>query len=168
MGFHVASQEEILDALQMQMLLNSVQTVPVRLNRETYASHILRTNQQVLIKRLEHLRSGPSQQYGSTNSLGDAVKIRFLDPAQRLQNYEAFVKELTARILSVDKALITSDVNLFELGLDSVKGIMMINVIERETAFKLSAARVLSGEPTVASLAQALDARAEEMADKTD
>ena len=78
------------------------------------------------------------------------------------------MKELTARILSVDKALITSDVNLFELGLDSVKGIMMINVIERETAFKLSAARVLCGEPTVASLAQALDARAEEMADKTD
>ena len=164
MGFHVASHEEILDALQMQMLLNSVQTVPVRLNRETYSSHILRTNQQVLIKRLGHLLSGPSQQYGSTNSLGDVVKIRFLDPAQRLQKYEAFVKELTARILSVDKALITSDVNLFELGLDSVKGMMMINVIERETAFKLSAVRVLSGEPTVASLAQVLDARAEEMA----
>ena len=92
------------------------------------------------------------------------VKIRSLDPAQRLQNYEAFVKELTARILSVDRAFITSDVNLFELGLDSVKGMMMINVIERQTAFKLSAVRVLSGEPTVASLSQVLDARAEEMA----
>ena len=72
--------------------------------------------------------------------------------------------ELTARVLSVDVALVTSDVNLFDLGLDSVTGMMMISVIERSTSFKLPAVSVLSGEATVNSLALALDKCAREMA----
>ena len=117
------------------------------------------------MNRFKHLLTGPSQEYDKTNSLGDVDKIRFLEPALRLKKYEIFVKEVTARVLSVDKALVGNDGNLFDLGLDSVTGMMMISVIERSTSFKLSAVSVMSGDATVASLARALDDCAREIAD---
>ena len=109
--------------------------------------------------------SGPSEKIISSNDFGDVDKIRFLEPAQRLQKYEAFVKELTARVLSVDVALVTSDVSLIDLGLDSANVQTIISAMERSTSFSLSAVRLLSGEVTVTFFARVLDDCAREMAD---
>ena len=86
-----------------------------------------------------------------------------MDTVQRPQMYEAFLKEVTARVLGVDVASVTSNVKLFDLGLDSVTGMMIMSIIERSTSFKLPAVSVLSGEATVASLALALNDIATEM-----
>ena len=164
-GFSTASRQEIRNSLQVQMLLNWMQTVPVKLNREAYSNRVRGENFRLFLKRSQHLLSGPSEKIISSNDFGDVDKIRFLEPAQRLQKYEAFVKELTARVLSVDVALVTSDVNLTDLGLDSVNVMTIISAMERSTSFSLSAVKLLSGEVTVTFFARVLDDCAREMAD---
>ena len=165
MGFYTASRQEIRNSLQVLMLLNWMQAVPVKLNRETYSNRVRGENLRLFLKRSQHLLSGPSEKIIRSNDFGDVDKIRFLEPAQRLQKYEAFVTELTARVLSVDVALVTSDVNLTDLGLDSVNVMTIISAMERSTSFSLSAVKLLSGEVTVTFFARVLDDCAREMAD---
>ena len=165
MGFYTASRQEIRNSLQVQMLLNWMQTVPVKLNREAYSNRVRGENLRLFLKRSQHLLSGPSEKIISSNDFGDVDKIRFLEPAQRLQKYEAFVKELTARVLSVDVALVTSDVSLIDLGLDSASVQTIISAMERSTSFSLSAVKLLSGDVTVTFFARVLDDCAREMAD---
>ncbi|KAL8592692.1 hypothetical protein ACOMHN_037632 [Nucella lapillus] len=159
MGFHLTSKQEIRDMMSMLMLVNWPQSVPVILKKELYASRIRGSPLESLRKRFHHLISGSSQQ--ETNGLSQDMeagdKIRLLDPPHRLQAYQEFVQIVSSRVLSVDKRLVNPDVKLFDLGLDSVTGMMMISVIERHTSLKLSPVSVLSGEATVISVSQALD-----------
>ena len=157
MGFCLTSVQEIKESLPVLMLLNWPQSVPVGLDQGLYAKRMRSTEVEPLIKRLQHLLSVPSQDSSSGGDMENVDKIRFMEPSQRLHNYEAFVRGLAVRLLSADGAQVTSDANLFDLGLDSVTGMMLINIIERSTSFKLPAISVLAGEVTITSLAQLLN-----------
>ena len=163
LGFEVYSVQEIKATLPVLMLLDWPQSVPLTLNKEVYASRVNATSLQRLIKRVQHLLSITAQENSTENIMDSVDKIRTLDVTQRQQKYEEFVRDLAVRLLGCDRH-VSSNTNLFDLGLDSVTGMMMISIIERNTSFKLSAVSVLAGEVTIAALAQLLNKHASETA----
>ena len=162
MGFQLASRQEIRDSLRVLMLLNWPQSVPVTFDRDLYAKRIRGTRIKSMINRFQHLLSALLQESSSMDDQENIDRIRFFDHEQRVQKYEDFIRLVTTRVLSVDEERVTSDVSLYDLGLDSVTGMMLISIIERNTSFKLSAVSVLSEEVTVRSLALLLDSHASE------
>ena len=167
MGFGISDREEIKEQLRAILLFNWTQSVPAKMDRETFSNRIRSSSVRSLILRMQHLLSvshGTSSD--SEADLSSVGEIRQLEPEQRLRGYEDFVKELTGRLLSVDAAGLTNDSDLFDLGLDSVTGMMMVSIIERSTSFQVPVISVLSGEATVGSVAKILDDIAREPQDE--
>jgi aryl carrier-like protein len=160
-GFPPASKELTSDNILSMLRLNLPQVMPVRLNREQYASRLRRAKQPVLLNRFKHLLTHAVEgENEGGNMASNVAQVRFLDSAERLVQYEVFLSELTVRVLGVDDHVVARDVSLISLGLDSVTGMMMLNIIERSTGFKLENVVLLSADVSVASIAQALDAAA--------
>nr|KAG5702446.1 hypothetical protein BaRGS_027533 [Batillaria attramentaria] len=157
MGFHLASQQEITETLRNLLLLNLTQAVPVKIDTELYAKKIHGTGLRPLILRYQHFVPLTTAQTTGIYNFGDLDKVKFLESAERLQAYEAYVTELTCRMLSLDVSYVTGDVSLLDLGLDSVTGNMMINQIHRDTTFKVEAVHIFAGETSVTTLAKTLD-----------
>lgn len=161
MGFSLASQEDIKETLRVLLQINPTQAIPVTLNKELYAIKMRNAAVTAMLKRFKYLLAvNAGDIEGDNTALQTVDKIRFLENPQRLQQYEEYVRRLTVRILSVDAMQVTRHVNLFALGMDSVTGTMLLNIIERQTGFTLSAIVVFASNVTVESLAQALDDRA--------
>ena len=162
-GFEVASLEEIKASLPVLMLLDWPQSVPVTLIKEAYTRQMKSSLIKSLIKRFHNLMYASSQQTNTEDMVENAGKIRLLDASQRLPKYEDFVREVCVRLLACDRNF-DNDVRLLDLGLDSVTGMMLINITERYTSFKLSAVDVLGGDATASSLAQIMNRYASESA----
>ncbi|XP_076439388.1 uncharacterized protein LOC143278444, partial [Babylonia areolata] len=84
---------------------------------------------------------------------------------KRLAVYENYVRKLAARVLSVDVSGVTPEVSLVDLGMDSIVAMTMINQIHRDTARRLPAVVFVTGEPTVGSIAEAIDEAPEDGAE---
>ena len=164
MGFDIPGKAEIKEKLRAILLLNWTQSVPAKLDLDAYSERILSSSATPVLLRMQHLLStSKGKSSDDDDNIYNAAEIRYLESEQRLRAYEDFVTELTGRLLNVDAAYISNDSDLFDLGLDSVTGMMMVNLIERSTSLQVPAIKVLSGRATVGSVARELDELAEKV-----
>ncbi|KAK7508063.1 hypothetical protein BaRGS_00001028 [Batillaria attramentaria] len=157
MGFPVATRQEITETLGTILRFNWTQSAPIKIIPELYGKRIHGTGVRSLAMRLEKLISSPPGHDSQTPDVLESIgKIKLLEPAERQQAYETYVRDLASRVLSMEAGRITQDASLLELGLDSVTGMMMISQIQRDTSYKIAAMDVLSAEATVVSVAKTL------------
>ena len=80
MGFYTASRQEIRNSLQVQMLLNWMQTVPVKLNREVYSNRVRGENLRLFLKRSQHLLLDPRKKISAQTTLEMWTRSGFWNP----------------------------------------------------------------------------------------
>ncbi|XP_070203571.1 mycocerosic acid synthase-like [Littorina saxatilis] len=164
MGFSLATEQNIMQTLKVVLLLNLTQCAPVDIDYTVYCQKMSRSEVPALIYRMKKLTSTSDQAQGHSTSFkemdGGSLKTMEAGP-DRLLACEQYVMELTRRVLGEDHDKITRDADLLELGVDSVTGMMMMNVIARDTSFKIAAVDVFV-DATIGSLARALDKCAQE------
>uniref|UniRef100_A0A2C9MA35 Uncharacterized protein n=1 Tax=Biomphalaria glabrata TaxID=6526 RepID=A0A2C9MA35_BIOGL len=157
-GFILLSEEDIASVIFIILLLDWGQILPCKFDNE------------VLLKRLKRDMLVPFQ-YRLKTMLGSAaeeVKIeqdillalqtaRDLPPEQRVEIYERYVIALASQVLSAEDGSFKSDTNLVDQGMDSIVAMTMINQIYKEVHCRLPAIVFISGDPTVRTIAQAID-----------
>ncbi|KAK7088495.1 hypothetical protein V1264_022408 [Littorina saxatilis] len=165
-GFLFMSPEEIHKILTPILMLNWPQCAPMKFDRERLSQKMIRDGILPLKNRLKKILVNTVQEAEIEEDLLAEVRAaKDYDPEKRLEIYEMYVQKLASKVLGVELNMISPDVSLVDLGLDSIVAMTMINQIHRDTSKRLPAVAFVTGEPTVQSIAEAIDEASEDGAE---
>ncbi|XP_076458184.1 phenolphthiocerol/phthiocerol polyketide synthase subunit C-like [Babylonia areolata] len=160
-GFLLMSVEEIQNVLTPILMLNWAQCVPVKLDKQRLSQRMHREGSARIISRMKPILTYTAQQ-AEDDLLQVVQTAKNCGPEERMAIYERYVQILVSQVLGVELSSVTQEISLLELGIDSVGAMTIITHIHRDTSKRLSAVELLTGHPTVLSVAEAINDAPEE------
>ncbi|KAL8578299.1 hypothetical protein ACOMHN_005690 [Nucella lapillus] len=162
-GFLLMAEAEIRHVLTSILMVNWPQCVPVRLDRERLSQRMYREASPRLISRLQPILTQSVQEV-EEDLLQVVHTAQNCGPEERVSIYERYLQILVSRVLSVELSSVSLEVSLLELGMDSVGAMTLITQIHRDTSKRLTAVLLLTGHPTIVTLAEAINEAPDEEA----
>ncbi|XP_012938829.1 mycocerosic acid synthase-like [Aplysia californica] len=157
-GFILMTEEDITAVIIPILLLDWAQIVPCTFDEEILVKRVKRDMLVPFQYRLMSMLGSATEEVKIEEDILLALKTaRELPPDQRVDVYERYVTALATQVLSAEDGTIKTDTSLIDIGMDSIVGMTMINQIYKELHCRLPAIVFITNDPTVRSIAQAID-----------